>query len=54
MKKFNLTQFIFDLQQYTPEDAIAEIMTSGLTDKEIIFCLNQITFNSTFRFKKSY
>lgn len=53
MKKFNLYDFIFDLQKYTPKEAIAEIMTSGLTDKEIIFCFNQITFNETFKFQKS-
>lgn len=52
MTTISLEDFIYDLQKLTAEDAIGEITTSGLTDKEIIECLNVITFNDTFKFNR--
>lgn len=52
MKTFNIINFIADLQDLTPTEAIHEIGASGLTNNEIAFCIKAITFNDTFRFKK--
>lgn len=46
-----LNLFIFNLQSLSPKDAIAEVMTAGLSKDEIIQVFNEITFNDTFKFK---
>lgn len=51
MKEFSLTDFVFDLQDLTPTEAIIEIGSSGLTNDEIAYCIKEIAFNDTFRFK---
>ena len=52
MKTFNINNFIADLQDLTPTEAIHEIGGAGLTNDEIAYCVKEITFNDTFRFKK--
>ncbi len=44
--------FIGTLQEMTAEEAIGEIATAGLSDKEIAFCVYQMALNDTFKFKK--
>lgn len=52
MKTFNINNFIVDLQELTPVEAIYEMGTSGLTNDEIAYCVREISLNDTFRFKK--
>ena len=54
MKKFSIDEFICNLQELVPENAIYEVMTAGLSNDEVIDCFKAITFNSTFKFKKSW
>jgi hypothetical protein len=49
--KFNVLDFIFDLQELTPTEAISEIALSGLSDAEIVICVKTIALNDTFKFK---
>ncbi len=49
---FDLDRFVCNLQDFCAEDVISEVMTSGLTDEEIIYCFKEITFSDTFNFKK--
>ena len=51
ISNFKLTDFIHDLQQLKTKDVIAEVMTSGLSDEEIITVFKEITYNDTFIFE---
>ena len=53
MKTFDIVEFICELQELTPLEAIEEIGTAGLTNDEIAYCVKQIATNHTFVFKKT-
>lgn len=50
---FVLENFIFNLQELSPKDAIREISMSNLTDEEIVKCIKTIASSETFKFIKS-
>ena len=51
--QLKIDEFIYGLQELTPEEAICEVMSANLSDDEIITCFKAIAFNDTFKFKSS-
>lgn len=49
---FVLENFIFNLQELFPEDAITEIAMSNLSDEDIVKCVKTIASSETFKFTK--
>lgn len=50
--KSDLYDFIYDLQNYSPEQAFVKIAKAGLNDTEIAMVVKIIAMNNPFKFKK--
>ncbi len=49
---FTIENFIFNLQELSPEDAITQIAMSNLSDEDIVKCVKTIASSKTFKFIK--